>query len=98
MESALMAAAFIDDALRGRRVTDGLERAYRLEFSRKFLWRYHAHHLAQRWAASPWMLNLLARRAGAGRFVQSELEALIAERGDATALFSWRGLLKALVR
>jgi hypothetical protein len=44
------------------------------------------------------VLNLLAARANAGCFVREELEALIAERGDAAQLFSPRGLLTALVR
>jgi hypothetical protein len=43
-------------------------------------------------------LNLLAARAGRGGFVRRELEAFIAERGDAAALFSKRGLVKALTR
>jgi hypothetical protein len=43
-------------------------------------------------------LNLLAWRANQGKFVQRELEIVVAERGNLAALFSWRGLLKALVR
>jgi hypothetical protein len=44
------------------------------------------------------LLNLLARRANAGRYVKAELEALVAEQGDASDLFSATGLLKALFR
>jgi hypothetical protein len=75
-----------------------LEQAYRAEFERRFLGRYRAYRVAQRWAASPMLLNLLAGRASTGRYVQAELEALVAERGNAQALFSASGLLKALIR
>jgi geranylgeranyl reductase family protein len=98
MESGLLAAEVIRDALDGRRSPVGLEHAYRRRFRRRYLTRYQAYDLAQRWAARPAMLNLLAWRANRGRFVREELEALIAERGNAATLFSLPGLLKALVR
>ena len=41
--------------------------------------------------------NFLARRANAGKYVQEELEALVAERDGAT-LVSASGLLKVLFR
>jgi menaquinone-9 beta-reductase len=98
MESGLMAAVLIAEALAGERPADGLEHAYRREFRRRFDRRYRAYDMALRWAASPWLLNLLAKRATGGRFLREELEALIAERGDARALFSLPGLVKALLR
>jgi flavin-dependent dehydrogenase len=98
MESGMLAAVLISESLTGARPAAGLEEAYRDAFRTRFLPRYRAYHVAQRWARSPRILDLLARRAAAGRFVRAELEALIAERGDAGALFSVRGLLKALVR
>lgn len=97
MESGMLAAEMADDALRGRRPLAGLEDAYRVEFLRRFRGRYRAYRVAQRWAGSPMLLNLLASRANAGRYVQAELEALIREQGDATGLFSTGGFLKALV-
>ena len=98
MESGMLAAVLVADALAGQRAGEGLEEIYGNEFRRRFQRRYDAYGVAQRWAASPWLLNLLAQRASAGRFVRSELEALVSERGDARALFSLPGLLKALVR
>ncbi len=98
MESGILAAGLIDAALHGRRRAEGLEHAYRRKFERRFGERYRAYEVAERWARSPFLLNLLAWRANRGRFMQRELEALVAERGNPAALFSWPGLLKALVR
>lgn len=98
MESGILAAQMVIDALRSGRPVDGLAVAYRAEFERRFGGRYRAYRVAQRWAATPTLLNVLARRGNAGKHVREELEALIAERGDATALFSATGLLKALFR
>jgi flavin-dependent dehydrogenase len=97
MESGILAAEFAGEVLQGKRSVYGLEHAYRREFEHRFINRYVAYDVAQRWARRPWMLNLLAQRATAGRFVKAELEALIAERGDASHLFSTAGLLKSLV-
>lgn len=97
MESGMLAAELIGEALRGQRPADGLENAYRSEFERRFLGRYRAYGVAQRWAAHPTLLNLLAWRAQRGSFVQTQLESLVAERGDASELFSVSGLFKAFV-
>jgi len=96
MESGVLAAEMIGEALRGRRTADGLEHAYRTEFQQRFAGRYRAYRVAQRWAASPTLLNLLAWRAKTGNYMQTQLEGLVAERGDADDLFSATGLLKAL--
>jgi geranylgeranyl reductase family protein len=98
MESGLLAAELVADSLAGRTPIDQVHSVYGDEFTRRFAPRYRAYRVAQRWAAWPVLLNLLARRADAGRFVREELEALVDERGDASALFSGRGLLTALVR
>ena len=98
MESGILAAQFVSDALAGRLRIDEIVPVYEAEFRRRFAPRYQAYQRAQRWAGSPFLLNLLARRANAGRFVREELEALVDERGDASVLFSRRGMLTALVR
>ena len=98
MESGLLVARLADDALAGRLRLETLHVTYGMEFRRQFSSRYHAYHVAQSWASSPFVLNLLAARANAGRFVRRELEALLAEEGDARALFSAKGLLAGLVR
>ena len=98
MESGIVAARFVGDALAGRMAAGDVAAAYEEEFRHRFGSRYHAYQRAQRWAGSPFLLNLLARRANAGRFVREELEALVDERGDPSLLFSRRGMLIALVR
>lgn len=94
MESGILAAQML---LERGDATAALHEAYGAEFRRRFVPRYRAYAVAQRWASSPLMLNLLAWRANAGRFVRQELEALVDERGDASALFSPTGLFKALL-
>ena len=51
---------------------------------------------AEEWTSESWLLNLLAWRANSGSFARRELEALIAERGDARRLFSLDGLLASI--
>jgi geranylgeranyl reductase family protein len=94
MESGILAAHTVLERVDTATVHD----VYAAEFRRRFVPRYRAYAVAQRWASSPFMLDLLAWRANAGRFVRQELEALVDERGDASALFSPFGLLRALVR
>jgi len=96
LESGVLAAEVVGGALDGQAGDGELEQAYQAEFRRRFAGRYRAYRLAQRWAGSALLMNVLARRARAGGFVQSQLESLLAERGDAEDLFSTRGLLRAL--
>lgn len=98
LESGLLSAAMAAECVAGARSVDTLHEEYGQEFRRRFLFRYKAYAVAEAWAAHPFVLNLLAARAAAGRFARAELEALVAERGDARRLFSKRGLLSALVR
>jgi geranylgeranyl reductase family protein len=96
MESGLIAAAIVGEALASARALDSLHETYGEEFRRRFSARYAAYRTAQSWACHPLLLNFLVARANRGRFVRSEFEALIGERGDASALFSRRGFFKAL--
>ena len=98
MESGLLAAELSQEAVSGRRSIETLHHEYGAEFRRRFAFRYRAYEVAQAWAAHPVILNILAGRAKRGRFARHQLEALIAERGDARTLFSLRGLAKALLR
>lgn len=96
MESGLIAAEFVADAVEGRRSYDRLHEAYEAEFRRRFAGRYAAYRKAEDWVSSPWLLNLLAWRANSGRFARRQLESLIAEEGAAERLFSRKGLLTAI--
>ena len=98
MESGLLAADLVARAIAGHVPIATVHATYGAEFRRRFLRRYQAYQVAQHCAARPWLVNFLARRANAGRFVRDQLEALIDERGDASDLFSIRGLLTSLVR
>jgi geranylgeranyl reductase family protein len=96
LQSGLLAARLVDDALGGGCVRDGVHHAYDIEFRRQFASRYEAYWTVQAWFARPWLLNLLARRANAGHFVRRELEALIAEQGNPLTLFSVNGAIRSL--
>jgi flavin-dependent dehydrogenase len=98
MQSGLLAAGLIGDALAGRRDAGSLHLAYDRAFRGRFETRYRAYRTAQAWSARPWLLNLLAARANRGRFVRRELEALIAERSDPLRLFSLRGMVRAVLQ
>jgi geranylgeranyl reductase family protein len=97
MESGILAARYAQQALAGRRRLPTLHEEYEREFREQFSLRYRAYSVAQRWAANPIVLSLLASRTNAGSFARRELEELVAERSDARVLFSKRGLLKAVV-
>ena len=96
MESGMLAAGYAAEALAGRKPVATLHQEYEREFRERFGLRYRAYAVAQRWAAYPLVLSLLASRTNAGTFARRELEDLLAERGNARVLFSKRGLLKAL--
>jgi geranylgeranyl reductase family protein len=98
MESGLMAADFVTQVLFRGLPLATVHATYGAEFRRRFQARYRAYQIAQSCAARPWLVNFLARRANAGRFVRDQLERLIDEQGDARDLFSIRGLLSSLVR
>jgi geranylgeranyl reductase family protein len=98
MQSGLLAAALAGEALAGRRRDDSVHGDYDSEFRRQFAPRYRAYQTAQAWSSRPWLLNLLAARANRGRFVRRELEALVAERGNAQRLFSVPGFVRAAFR
>lgn len=98
MESGLLAAQLVGDAVNGRVPAAAVHETYASEFRARFLARYRAYGVAQTWLSRPWWLNLLARRANRGSFVRTELESLVAERGDPRHLFSPGGFLLALFR
>jgi flavin-dependent dehydrogenase len=97
MESGLLAARLICDGLPGGRRPESVHQAYDSEFRRQFATRYRAYWTAQAWSSRPWLLNLVASRANAGRFVRPELEALIAETGNPSRLFSVGGIIRAVL-
>jgi flavin-dependent dehydrogenase len=95
MQSGLLAAGLVADALAAGRPLDAVHHAYDSRFRQEFETRYRAYWVAQTWSGRPWLLNMLAARARTGRFVHRELEALIAETGNPLRLFSVPGLVRA---
>lgn len=96
MESGLLAARLVSEALSSTQPARAVHEAYESEFLTQFRTRYQAYGIGQACTARPWLLNYLSGRANAGRFVRTELEALIAERGDPLRLLSMKGLLTSL--
>jgi flavin-dependent dehydrogenase len=96
MESGLLAAGLVIEALRTTRIASDVHRVYEAEFRRRHGTRYRAYAIAQSCTSRPWLINYLAWRANAGRFVQRELQGLVTERGDASRLVSIRGLITSL--
>lgn len=97
MQSGIMAARYAGDGLAGRRGMEGLHHEYERDFRETFGKWYRAYSVAQRWAASPLILSLLAARTNASAWAKGELENLISERGDTRRLISKKGLLKVLL-
>jgi flavin-dependent dehydrogenase len=99
MESGIMAATLVGDALRaGNGTREDVPRRYDAWIRSEFTGRFRAYKLAQDWLAWPQVANFLAWRARSGRYARTQMEGLLAETTDPRALFSPSGLLKALVR
>jgi geranylgeranyl reductase family protein len=96
MESGLLAAGLVLERMAADAPVADVHVAYEREFRRRYGKRYRAYAVAQACSAHPRLVNYLAWRANAGKFVQRELQALVTERGDAATLFSIRGLLTSL--
>lgn len=96
MESGFLAARMVIEVLSSQRPASDVHTAYEAEFRRRYGSRYRAYAIAQAASSHPWLVNYLAWRANAGSFVQRELQTLVTERGDATRLFSIRGLVTSL--
>jgi hypothetical protein len=88
-----MAAGHLDGAVSAPELARSYEAALRGRYAQRFA----AYEKAQRWLAHPAICNFMAARARAGRYVREQMQAMLAETGDPGALFSARGLVRALV-
>ncbi len=59
--------------------------------------RFAAYETAQRWLSCPAVGNFIAARARRSARLRERLAGLLAETAEPGELFSWRGLLRALV-
>jgi flavin-dependent dehydrogenase len=96
MESGRLAAGMITEALSSGQDPADIHTAYEAEFRRRYAARYRAYAIGQACSSRPWLVNYIAWRANAGRFVQEELQGLVTEHGDAQRLLSIRGLISSL--
>jgi flavin-dependent dehydrogenase len=88
MESGLLAAEFVADALAVDPTPRELYQKFGAEFTRRFMNRYHAYRVGESWTSRPWLLNLLARCANVSSPLRRQLEALIDERDGVCRLFA----------
>ena len=98
LESGSIAAEAL--SARGCATRSSSERAareYAATVRARFAERFRAYMLAQQWLAHPALHDFLAWRGNAGTYVVEQMRALLLETADPRALFSLRGLLKALV-
>ena len=96
LETGMLAGATVADALSGSADPHHASREYaaRVETFRE---RFRAYKTAQDCLAYPFVGNLIARRANAGRFVREQLEGLFSETVNPRALFSVSGIVRGLM-
>lgn len=95
MQTGEMAAVHVGAALEGDDDSelDGFARA--VEALRP---RYRGYVAAERWLSRPWLNDLAARRLRRGRWLSRAARGIVAETVDPEEVFSWRGLLKSVLR
>jgi len=97
METALTAAEIVASCLGGELDHAEVPRAYEAALRARFGARFETYERAQAWLAHPWLCNALAVRARSSSHLRARLEAMLAEREDASGVFSWSGLARALL-
>lgn len=98
LETGMLAARTIDEALRGGDAPALAAARYAQRVETAFRDRFRAYQLAQRFLAYPWVGDFLAWRANSGHVVRSQLEAMFRETTSPRELFSFVGLVRALLR
>ena len=95
METAEIAADAVDQAL-----SSGSREGLKLlphHLSRELAPKYEAYQVAQRWISHAWVNDLVAWRANRSRYMQRALRDILADRADASRIFSVRGFAKSLM-
>lgn len=98
LETGMMAGEAIAGSMRRGESPAVTAAAYEHRLTASFRARYRAYDVAQTYLAHPLLGDFIAWRANAGSFVRAQLEGLFAETTDPRALFSWGGLVRALVQ
>lgn len=97
LETGVLAAEHALDFFGGKFTATTLVPAYQQSLTETLAPRFAAYETAQQWLSHPAACDFIAARARRGRYAKAQLEGLLAESGEPGELFSWRGLLKALV-
>lgn len=97
LQSGMLAADLIAEYLPESAAASRIARAYPAELAERFGRRFRAYRTAQNWVSIPPLGNFLAARATRDGFVKRQIEALLADEGDPRALFSLRGMLRAVL-
>jgi flavin-dependent dehydrogenase len=98
IESGMIAAELLSRVAGGSPAARvAAAREYAATIRARFGARFRAYQLAQRWLSRPALSDLLAWRGSAGTYASEQLRALLLETTDPRALFSFGGVLKALV-
>lgn len=96
IESGVLAAEVIRDGVLAGHRAEAIAGAYAAALERRYLRRFQAYGNAQRWVAHPRLVDFLAWRANAGTYVRAQIEGLVGETADPSAILSIRGLLRSL--
>jgi geranylgeranyl reductase family protein len=98
LQSGIAAAtAILESRGEARNACHRTARAYARRIRSDFGDRFAAYQRLERLLSYPRIVNLLIRRANAGRYVRAQLEALINETGRPDGLLSLTGALRALI-
>jgi flavin-dependent dehydrogenase len=95
METAEIASDLVAEALRSGEA--GPLAGYGPLLERRLRPKYRGYEAAQRWIARPWLADLIFLRASRSARVRAALEGMLEERVDPSALFSPRGVARALL-
>jgi flavin-dependent dehydrogenase len=97
MQTASLAADHALAALRSGKTTAQDLGRYDRELERAFRQRFDSYKTAQKWLGRPAVANFMVRRARYSPRARGILEGIIAERAEPTELFSFWGIVKAML-
>ena len=69
---------------------------YAARLAAEFASGYRGYRIAEDWLARPWLVELLAWRAGRSAWLRESLAAILAESTDPADVFSLGGLWRSL--
>lgn len=97
IESGVVAAEVIHRGLRAGDSAQAIAATYGATLEAKFLRRFQAYANAQRWVEHARLLDFLAWRANRGTYVRRQIEGLVNETTEPSAILSIGGILRSLL-